>query len=150
MEDFLQSSPLLYHMHNLTLSGACRYFDSFVSSIGLIYSISEYISSFDDIRYVLRPKRSVMESLTFKCPCIANIFSEYNQQDATFLKFIYFCKTLYMFQAGFPSIIRSIKLHIQLQAFVDRYCYLPLACKLSADSSNGLQMPDAVCAVLCS
>jgi len=28
-------------------------------------------------------------------------FSEYDQQDATFLKFIYFCQTLYMFQTGF-------------------------------------------------
>jgi len=27
-------------------------------------------------------------NLTFIGPCIANIFSEYNQQDATFLKFI--------------------------------------------------------------
>jgi len=42
-------------------------------------------------------------------------FSEYNQQDATFLKFIYFCKTLYMFQTAFPSIISSSKLHIQRQ-----------------------------------
>ena len=41
------------------------------------------------------------------------IFSEYNQQDAPFLKFIYFCKMLYMLQTGFPSIIRSTKLHIQ-------------------------------------
>ena len=56
--------------------------------------------------------------LTFICPCIANIFAEYNQQDAAFLKFIYFCKTLYMFQTVFPSIIRSTKLHIQRQAFV--------------------------------
>ena len=50
--------------------------------------------------------------------CIANIFSEYNQQDATFLIFVYFCKTLYMFQTVFQSIIRSTKLHIQRQAFV--------------------------------
>jgi len=33
-------------------------------------------------------------------------------------QFIYFCKTLYTFQTGFPSIIRSSKLHIQRQAFV--------------------------------
>jgi len=55
-------------------------------------------------------------SLTFLGPCIANIFAEYNQQDATFS--IYFCKTLYMFQTIFPSIIRSSKLHIQRQVFV--------------------------------
>ena len=30
----------------------------------------------------------------------------------------YSCKTLYMFQTGFPSIIRSTKLHIQRQVFV--------------------------------
>ena len=64
----------------------------------------------------------------------------YNQEDATFLKFIYFCKTPYMFQTVFPSIIRSSKLHIQRQVFVrplllpadsqylsDRYCYLLIA-----------------------
>jgi len=33
-------------------------------------------------------------------------------------QFIYSCKTLYMFQTGFPSIIRSSKLHIQRQATV--------------------------------
>ena len=77
--------------------------------------------------------------LTFIGPRIANIFSEYNQQDATFLKFIYFCKTLYMFQTVFPSIIRSSKLHIQRQAFV-RPLLLPAAtlARLAAGSSNGL------------
>ena len=64
--------------------------------------------------------------LTFICPCIANTFSEYNQEDAAFLKFIYFCKTIYMFQTVFPSIIRSTKLHIQRQAFV-RPLLLPAA-----------------------
>ena len=57
-------------------------------------------------------------NLTSTCPCIANIFSEYNQQDETYLKFTYSCKTFYMFQTGFPSIIRSTKLHIQRQVFV--------------------------------
>jgi len=40
-------------------------------------------------------------------------FAEYNQRDATFHNlFIYFCKTLYMFQAVFAFIITSSKLHI--------------------------------------
>jgi len=47
-----------------------------------------------------------------------DIFLEYNQQNVRFLKFIYFCKTLYMFQTVFPPIIRSTKLHIQRQKFV--------------------------------
>jgi len=38
----------------------------------------------------------------FMGPCLANIFSEYNQKFAKFLNFIYFCKTHYMFQTGFP------------------------------------------------
>jgi hypothetical protein len=42
-------------------------------------------------------------------------------------QFIYFCKTLHMFQTIFLSIIRSSKLHIQRQAFVRPYCYLLLA-----------------------
>ena len=36
-------------------------------------------------------------------------------------QFIYFCQTLCMFQTGFPSIIRSSKLHIQRQACM---CYM--------------------------
>jgi len=46
-------------------------------------------------------------------------------------QFISFCKALYMFQTGFPSIIRGSKLHIQSQVLV-------------------WQIPDAVCAVLSS
>jgi len=54
-------------------------------------------------------------------------------------QFIYFCKTLYMFQRGFPSIIGSSKLHIQRQVFV-RLLLLPAAslARLAAGSSNGL------------
>jgi len=46
-------------------------------------------------------------------------------------QFIYFCTTLYMYQTGFPSIIRSSKLHTHRQVLV-------------------WQIPDAVCAVLSS
>jgi len=41
--------------------------------------------------------------MPFIDPDIANTFSEYNQQDAMILKFIYFCKMFYMFQTGFSS-----------------------------------------------
>jgi len=76
--------------------------------------------------------------------CIICIFfSEYNQQDATFLNLlrIYFCKTLFMFQTGFSSIIRSSKLHIQLQVFV-RPIPLPAAslARLAAGSGIGLTL----------
>jgi len=65
-------------------------------------------------------------SLKFIYPCNANTFSEYKQQDETYLKCIYFCKTLNMFQTVFPSIIGSSKVHIQHQAFV-RPLLLPAA-----------------------
>ena len=52
-------------------------------------------------------------------------------------QFLYFCKTLYMFQTGFPSIIKSSKLYIQLQVFV-RPLLLPAASltRLAAGSST--------------
>ena len=79
-------------------------------------------------------------NLTFIGPCIANVFSEFNQQDATFLKFIYFCKTLYMFQTVFLSIIRSSKLHVQRQIFVRRILLraASLMARLAARSSTDL------------
>jgi len=86
-------------------------------------------------------------SLAFIGPCIANIIAEYNKQDATFLKFIYFCKTLYMFQTVFPSIISSSKLHIERQVFV-RPLLLPAASlvRLAAGSSIGLTLHVQFCA----
>jgi hypothetical protein len=50
----------------------------------------------------------------------------YNQQDATFSRFIYFYKLLYMFQAVPPPIIRSTKLYIQRQVLSNKYCCLLL------------------------
>jgi len=54
-------------------------------------------------------------------------------------QFTYFCKMLYVFQKGFPSIIRSSKLHIQRQLFV-RPVLLPAAnmAWVVAGSSVGL------------
>ena len=47
-----------------------------------------------------------------------NIFIQNTQQDAPVSQIIYSCKTLYMFRTVFPSIIRSSKLHIRQQAYV--------------------------------
>jgi hypothetical protein len=54
----------------------------------------------------------------------ASTVAAYNQQDAKFLNLFFFCKTPYMFQTGFPSFIRTSKLHIQRQVFV-RQILLP-------------------------
>ena len=62
---------------------------------------------------------------------VANItvFSHSTTNKCDVSQFIYFCKTLYMFLTGFPSIIRSSKLHIQRQVFV-RPLLLPAASSL--------------------
>jgi len=69
----------------------------------------------------LSPYFQQISIITFIGPCIANVFSGYNQQDETFLKLIYFCKRLYMFETGIPSIIRRTKLHIERQACLTLY-----------------------------
>jgi hypothetical protein len=47
---------------------------------------------------------------------------QYNQQDATFSRSVYFYKLLYMFQMVPPPIIRSTKLYIQHQVLSNQYC----------------------------
>jgi len=84
----------------------------------------------------------------------------YNQQDATFSRSIYFYKLLYKFQAFPPPIIMSIKLYIQRQVLSNQYCCLLLpwmrwnvssiSSTITASSSIGLTIPDAVCTVLSS
>ena len=75
--------------------------------------------------------------LTFVGPWIVNIFAQYNQQDAMFHNLFISVRTC--FRRGFPSIIRSSKLHIQRQVFV-RPLLLHGAslARLTAGSSNGL------------
>jgi hypothetical protein len=50
--------------------------------------------------------------------CIAIYSHSKTNQMHQFLKFIYFCITLYMFRTVFPSIIRSSELYTQQQAYV--------------------------------
>jgi hypothetical protein len=59
--------------------------------------------------------QEISKQWTFIYPCIASISLNYNQQDAPFSLSIYFYKSLYIFQAVPPSIIRSTKLYIQRQ-----------------------------------
>ena len=56
-------------------------------------------------------------------PCILRV----QQTRCDFSQFIYFCKTLYIFQTGFPSIIRSTKCTYSVRYLSDHYCHLPLA-----------------------
>ena len=45
--------------------------------------------------------------------CVFSVVRRVQPTRCNVSHFVYFCKTLYMFQAVFPSIIRSSKLHIQ-------------------------------------
>jgi len=75
---------------------------------------------------LLRFFKSVFVTLTG--PCIADIFSRVQPTRCNVSQFLYFCKTLNMFQTVFPSIIRSSKLHILRQVYLSgQYCYLLLA-----------------------
>jgi len=60
------------------------------------------------------------------------------------------CSTL--FQAVPPPVIRSTKLYIQRQVLSNQYCSLLLSWMrwITASSSIGLTIPDAICTVLCS
>ena len=77
--------------------------------------------------------------LTFICPCIANIFAEHNQQDATFLNLFISVRRSTCFRRFFRPSSGAQKLHIQRQVFV-RPLLLPAANldRLTAGSSNGL------------
>ena len=81
----------------------------------------------------LHPIKCLTYKYIFKIKIV--IFPEYNQQRCV-SQFIYFCKTLYMFQAVFPSIIRSSQLHIQRQVFV-RPILLPAASLASQAPDDG-------------
>ena len=97
-------------------------------------------------------------NLTFLWPCIVSIFTSHNQQDATFLNYL-FLQMLYMFQVVPPSSSGAQKLYIQLQVLSTNTavcCYHGwdgTACHLVHDTSKQqywLTIPEAVCAVLCS
>ena len=70
---------------------------------------------YHEISKVMNIRRVAAESFftdgrTDRQTDMTKLFSEYYQQDVSFLKFIYTCKNLYMFQTVFLSIIRSTKL----------------------------------------
>ena len=63
------------------------------------------------LNYTNYKRTGTAESRTVRC------FRRVQPTKCNDSRFIHFCKTLYMFQTVFPSIIRSSKLHIQRQVF---------------------------------
>ena len=90
-----------------------------------------------------RPGRTVRErnrfrNLTFTVPCIANVFSEYNQQDAAFLNLFISVRRSTCFRRFFRPSSGAQNCTYSFRHLSDRYCYLLLAWRLAAGSSNGL------------
>jgi len=63
--------------------------------------------------------------LTFIGPCIANIFAEYNQQDATFHNLFSSVRRSTCFRRFFRPSSRTSELHVQRQAFVRALAHTP-------------------------
>ena len=76
--------------------------------------------------------------LTFICLYIANIFAEYNQQDATFLNLFISVRRSTCFRRVFHPSSGDQNCTYSVRYLSDQYCYLLLL------------LPDAVCAVLSS
>ena len=74
------------------------------------------------IQKLTKPKRELLFGLVLSTEDETRLLSAHIRRvqptRCNVSQFIYFCKTLYMFQTVFPSIIRSSKLHIQCQVFV--------------------------------
>ena len=85
--------------------------------------INETFALYNINRLVLTTE---VESLTFIGQCIANIFSEYNQQDETFLSLFISVRRSTCFRRFLRPSSGAQKLHIQRQVFV-RSLLLPAA-----------------------
>jgi hypothetical protein len=70
--------------------------------------------------------------LTFIGPCIANIFSEYNQQDATFLNIFISVRRSTCFRRVFRPLSGAQNCTYSVRHLSDNYCYLLLAWKASS------------------
>jgi len=65
--------------------------------------------------------------LTLICPCIANTFSEYNQQDATFLNVFISVRCSKCFRRFFRPSSGALNCTYNVRYLSDHYCYLLLA-----------------------
>ena len=74
-------------------------------------------------------------NLTFIGPCIANIFTEYNQQDATFLNYFISVRRSTCFRRFFRPSSETQNCTYSVRHLSDKYCYLLLAARLAAGSS---------------
>jgi len=66
--------------------------------------------------------------LTLIGPCIANIFSEYNQQDATFHSLFISVRRSTCFRRFFRPSSGARNCTYSVRHLSDQYCYLLLAC----------------------
>jgi len=94
------------------------------------------------IKVIKRAKKQyysrLIENLTFICPCIANIFAEYNQQRPKFHNVFISVRRSTCFRRFFRSSSGAQNCTYSVRYLSDRYCYLLLAARLTAVSSIGL------------
>ena len=89
--------------------------------------------------------------LTFRGPCIANIFAEYNQQDATFHNFFISVRCSTCLGRFFCPSSGAQNCTYSIRYLSDQYCYLLLAWSgLWQVAVLVWQISDTVCAVLSS
>ena len=71
--------------------------------------------------------KCVAINLTYIGPCIANVFADYNQKDATFDNFFIYVKRSTCFRRFFRPSSGAQNCTFSVRYMWDHYCYLPLA-----------------------
>jgi len=94
-----------YKLQSLCLSNET------VRTMKMLSPIADFLTHFRSTDPIIRTESSVVVY-------IMTIYMFHSTTNKTQCFTIYFCKTLYMFQTVFPSIISSSKLHIQRQVAV--------------------------------
>ena len=98
----------------------------------------------------------IYTNLTFICPCIANTFPKYNQQDATFLDLFISTDAVHVSGGSSTHYQEHLTVHTA-SGIVNQYCSLLLSwMRWNAVPSHPRQqecwltIPEAVCTVMCS
>ena len=101
-----------------------------------VYIPSTYIS-IHNLYFIVDTFCSTLSSvnLTFICPCITNIFTEYNQQDTMFHNFFICVRCSTCFRRFFRPSSGAENCTYSIRYLSDQYCYLLLATKLAAGSN---------------
>jgi len=104
---------------------------------------TRYVKYYKILRKVIKRAKKqhysrLIENLTSICPWIVNIFSDYNQQDATFLILFISVRRPTCFRRFFSHSSGAQTCSYSVRYLLDRYSYLLLSWRLAAGGSVGL------------